>query len=67
MEWQYEWMEAFIKILGKEEMIFSDYETNTDKKEYSRVGGCFYTCKMAVLDSLAKQKIQSGAIVLREA
>ena len=38
MEWQYEWMEAFIKILGKEEMIFSDYETNTDKKEYSRVG-----------------------------
>ena len=22
-EWQYEWMEAFIKILGKEELIFS--------------------------------------------
>ncbi|MBF4468774.1 MAG: hypothetical protein ISP01_05150 [Methanobrevibacter arboriphilus] len=67
MEWQYEWMEAFIKILGKEEMIFSDYETNTDKKEYSSVGGCYYTCKMAVLDSLAKQKKQAGAIVLREA
>lgn len=67
MEWQYEWMEAFIKILGKEEMIFSDYETNTDKKEYSRVGGCYYTCKMAVLDALAKQKKQAGAIVLREA
>ncbi|MDR0900752.1 MAG: Nre family DNA repair protein [Methanobrevibacter sp.] len=67
MEWQYEWMEAFIQILGKEEMIFSDYETNTDKKEYSSVGGCFYTCKMAVLDSLAKQNIQAGVIVLREA
>ncbi|BBL61311.1 hypothetical protein MARBORIA2_04450 [Methanobrevibacter arboriphilus] len=67
LEWQYEWMEAFIKILGKEEMIFSDYETNTDKKEYSSVGGCYYTCKMAVLDSLAKQKKQAGAIVLREA
>ncbi len=67
MEWQYEWMEAFIKILGKEEMIFSDYETNTDKKEYSSVGGCYYTCKMAVLDSLAKQKKQAGVIVLREA
>ena len=67
MEWQYEWMESFIKILGKEEMIFSDYETNTDKKEYSSVGGCYYTCKMAVLDSLAKQKKQAGAIVLREA
>jgi hypothetical protein len=67
MEWQYEWMEAFIQILGKEEMIFSDYENNTDKKEYSSVGGCYYTCKMAVLDYLAKQKIQSGVIVLREA
>jgi hypothetical protein len=67
MEWQYEWIEAFIKILGREEMIFSDYETNSDKKEYSRVGGCYYTCKMAVLNSLAKQKFQSGVIVLREA
>ena len=66
-EWQYEWMEAFIKILGKEELIFSDYETNTDKKEYSTVGGCYYTCKMAILDYLRKIKHQSGAIVLREA
>lgn len=66
-EWQYEWFEAFIKILGKEEMIFSDYETNTDKKEYSCVGGCYYTAKMAVLDKLAKLKLQSGVIILREA
>lgn len=66
-EWQYEWMEAFIKLLGKEELIFSDYETNTDKKEYSSVGGCYYTCKMGVLDSLAKEKKQAGVIVLREA
>lgn len=66
-EWQYEWMEAFIKILGKEELIFSDYETNTDKKEYSSVGGCYYTCKMSILDALAKEKKQSGVIVLREA
>ena len=66
-EWQYEWFEAFIKILGKEEMIFSDYETNTDKTEYSCVGGCYYTAKMAVLDKLAKLKLQSGVIILREA
>jgi hypothetical protein len=67
LEWQYEWMEAFIKILGKEEMIFSDYETTRNKTEYSSVGGCYYTSKMAILDYLNKQKIQSGAIVLREA
>jgi hypothetical protein len=67
MEWQYEWMEAFIKILGKEEMIFSDYETNRNKSEYSSVGGCYYTSKMEILNSLNKQRIQSAAIVLREA
>lgn len=66
-EWQYEWMEAFIRVLGKEELIFSDYETNAGKKEYSRVGGCYYTCKMGVLDALNREQKQAGAIVLREA
>ena len=65
--WQYEWMEAFLEVLGREKIIFSDYEHYQGKKEYSRVGGCYYTCKMAVLESLAQQKIQAGAIVLREA
>jgi len=65
--WQYEWMEAFLRILGNEELIFSDYEKNTGKKGYSRVGGCYYSCKMAVLEALAREKTQAGAIILREA
>jgi len=66
-EWQYEWYEAFIKIMKNEELIYSDYETNGGKKEYSIVGGCYYTAKMAVLDYLLKEKKQSGLIILREA
>ncbi len=66
-EWQYEWMEAFLHVLGREELIFADHELNGGKKEYSRVGGCYYTCKMAVLEALAREKKQAGAIVLREA
>lgn len=66
-EWQYEWYEAFIKLMNKEELIFSDYEKNSGKKEYSTVGGCFYTCKMTVLDALRKERKQAGLIVLREA
>ncbi|MBO5151007.1 MAG: hypothetical protein J6B73_02405 [Methanobrevibacter sp.] len=66
-EWQYEWYEAFIKIMGNEELIYSDYETNGGKKEYSIVGGCYYTAKMAVLDYLLKIKKQSGLLILREA
>jgi hypothetical protein len=65
--WQYEWMEAFLHILGREEMIFSDYEGGDGKKGYSTVGGCYYACKMAVLEALAQQKMQAGAIILREA
>ncbi len=65
--WQYEWTEAFLRIIGNEEMVFSDYELHTGKKEYSRVGGCFYSCRMAVLEALARQNEQAGAIVLREA
>ncbi len=66
-EWQYEWMEAFLHVLGREELIFADHELNGGKKGYSRVGGCYYTCKMAILEALAREKKQAGAIVLREA
>jgi len=65
--WEFEWMEAFLHVLGREEIIFSDYENNSPKKGYSRVGGCYYTSKMAVLESLAREKRQAAAIILREA
>jgi len=65
--WQYEWSEAFLRVMGSEELIFSDYERNSGKKGYSTVGGCYYTCKMAVLEAMARQKKQAEAIVLREA
>ena len=67
MEWQYEWIEAFMHVMGREELIFADHELNGGKKGYSCVGGCYYTCKMAVLEALAREKKQAGAIVLREA
>jgi len=65
--WQYEWIEAFIHIMGKEEMVFSDHEFLRPKSEYSAVGGCYYSCKFAVLEALKRMKKQAGAIVLREA
>lgn len=65
--WQYEWIEAFIKILGNEEMIFADMERWKPKKSYSTVGGCYYSAKFGVLEGLKKMKKQAGAIVLREA
>jgi DNA repair protein NreA len=63
--WQYEWIEAFIHIMGKEEMIFADHEALKPKSEYSSVGGCYYSCKFGVLEALERMKKQAGAIVLR--
>ena len=65
--WQYEWLEAFIHIMGKEEHIFSDYEQWKQKSQYSSVGGCYYSAKFAVLEALARTKRQAGAVILREA
>jgi len=65
--WMYEWLEAFIHVLGREELIFSDHEGTKGKSEYSSVGGCYYSCKFGILEALARMKRQAGAIVLREA
>ncbi|WP_319578490.1 Nre family DNA repair protein [uncultured Methanospirillum sp.] len=65
--WQYEWTEAFVRVLGNEELVFSDHELHKPKTQYSHLGGCYYSCKMAVLEALAEQQRQAGAIILREA
>jgi hypothetical protein len=65
--WQYEWSEAFLHVLNNEEFVFSDHEGFKKKTDYSPLGGCYYTCKMAVLEALAREQKQAGAIVLREA
>jgi hypothetical protein len=65
--WQYEWSEAFLRVLGNEELVFSDHEIHKKKTEYSHLGGCYYSCKMAVLEALAREQRQAGAIILREA
>ncbi len=65
--WQYEWTEAFLHVLGNEEYVFSDCEGHKKKTGYSSLGGCYYSCKMAVLEALVKEQRQAGAIVLREA
>jgi hypothetical protein len=66
-DWQYEWSEAFLHVLGNEELVFSDHEGRKKKTSYSHLGGCYYSCKMAVLEALAREKKQAGAIILREA
>jgi len=64
--WQYEFIEAFIRVLGQEIMMFSDYETHFKKKEYASIGGCYYSARLAVAEALEREEKQAGAVIFRE-
>lgn len=66
--WRYEWIEAFFpSIVGDKLEIFGDYERFERKTEYSPVGGCYYSARLAVAENLKEEKKQAGVIILREA
>ncbi len=66
--WNYEWVEAFFpQTPGDRLEVFSDREGFEKKKEYSSVGGCYYSVRLAVAEALAREGRQAGALVLREA
>ena len=66
--WQFEWIEAFFpQIIGDRLEIFGDGESFQKKTEYSSVGGCYYSARLAVCEKLKELKKQAGALVLREA
>ena len=67
--WQFEWMEAFFsQFPGSPHIsIFADHEYAEGKKEYSQVGGCYYSAKLAVLEKMKEMQRQAGVLILREA
>ncbi|MEM4389230.1 MAG: Nre family DNA repair protein [Candidatus Micrarchaeia archaeon] len=66
--WQFEWIEAFFpQVIGDRLEIFSDREGFARKTEYSSVGGCYYSARLAVCEKLKEMRKQAGALVLREA
>ncbi len=64
--WQYEFLEAFIGVLGNEKVLFSSWESFKGRKEYAEIGGCYYSTKLAVMEKLEEMKRQAGVIVFRE-
>jgi len=65
-EWQYEFMEAFIHVLGREELLFSDHENYFGRKEYASIGGCYYAARVAVAEKLHSSREQAGVVIFRE-
>ena len=64
--WQYEFLEAFIRVIGNEQVLFSDWEPFQGRKEYASIGGCYYSVRLSVLSKLEDMKRQAGVIIFRE-
>ena len=69
--WKFEWVEAWFPTTtwnksGLETQIIGDYEGYSKRKTYARVGGCYYSTRLATAEALSREKRQAGAILLRE-
>ncbi|MFP4546061.1 MAG: Nre family DNA repair protein [Methanomassiliicoccales archaeon] len=70
--WRYELIEAWYpntawNPMGREVVIFSDHEHFNGRKEYAKIGGCYYAARLAVNELLSKERRQAGAVIFREA
>jgi hypothetical protein len=52
---------------GKGIYMLSDHEKYEGRKKYASIGGCYYASRLAVSDTLEKERRQATAIILREA
>ena len=69
--WRFEWMEAWFPNTTWNQFttapyIIGDYEEYFGRTKYAKVGGCYYSTRLAVTEALDREKKQAAAIVLRE-
>jgi len=69
--WRFEWIEAWFpnttwnQFTTRPYMI-GDFEEYFGRTKYARVGGCYYSTRLAVAEALERDRRQAAAIVLRE-
>jgi hypothetical protein len=69
--WRFEWIEAWFPHTTWNQFtttpyMIGDYEEFFGRKTYARVGGCYYSTRLAVAEALESERKQAAAIVLRE-
>jgi len=69
--WRFEWIEAWFpnttwNQFTNEPYMIGDYEEYFGRTKYARVGGCYYSTRLAVSEALARERRQGAAVVLRE-
>jgi len=71
-EWEYELIEAWYpdttwNQYGQDIAIYNSYEFYKGRKTYAEIGGCYYAARLAVNESLHKERRQSATVIMREA
>ena len=69
--WRFEWIEAWFpnttwNQFTTQPYMIGDYEEFFGRTKYARVGGCYYSTRLAVAEALERERKQAAAIVLRE-
>jgi len=69
--WSYEAMEAWYpgtvwNPTGRSIVLFSDWEGFEGRTTYASIGGCYYAARVAVGETLVKERRQAVVVVLRE-
>jgi len=71
--WSFEWIEGWFPGTAwnpderaSAPAMMGDFESYWGRKTYASVGGCYYSCRLAVAEKLAQEGRQASALVLRE-
>ncbi|MDG7016043.1 MAG: hypothetical protein JRM82_01560 [Nitrososphaerota archaeon] len=70
-QWRFEWIEAWFpnttwNQFADTPYMIGDYEEHFGRTSYAKVGGCYYSTRLAVAEALRREGKQAAAIVLRE-
>jgi len=70
--WRYELIEAWYprsvwNPYGSEISLISDFEFYKPRKTYAKIGGCYYSARLAVNENLTARNRQAGVVIFREA
>ena len=70
-QWRFEWIEAWFPNTTWNQFtstpyLIGDYEEYSGRTRYARVGGCYYSTRLAVAEALERERRQAAAIILRE-
>ena len=70
-KWRFEWIEAwfpktFWNPSGSIPELMGDFEPYEGRTSYARIGGCYYSARLALAEKLVRERRQASGLILRE-